>query len=80
MKSYLEIVSQVKCCQNNLFCLFKFPFEICNWNNSLFAGSGKGSYMLDRRLDIVPVHGPYSDCPVCKSGQQKTNNKDDYIR
>lgn len=27
--------------------------------------TGNGAYTLDRRCDLIPIHGPYSDCPIC---------------
>jgi len=27
---------------------------------------GNGAYMVNNRLDLIPIHGPYSACPSCK--------------
>ena len=42
--------------------------------------TGNGAYILNKRLDLVPVHGPYSSCPVCKSKPLSQHDADGYVR
>ncbi|XP_066928635.1 migration and invasion-inhibitory protein-like [Clytia hemisphaerica] len=36
-------------------------------SNIPLSCKGNGAYTVDKRCDLIPVHGPYSNCPVCKT-------------
>lgn len=43
--------------------------------------NGKGSYMLNNRLNLIPIHGPYSECPTCQLKRScKCEGDSNYVR
>ena len=36
--------------------------------------------MIDQRLNLLPIHGPYSACPTCKSKPQSQCDVDGCVR
>lgn len=41
---------------------------------------GNGAYMVNKRLDLVPIHGPYSACPSCKSKPMSQCDENGFVR
>ena len=55
---------------NQFTCMFVAP---------LIAGGS--TYMLNDRLYPVPIHGPYSHCPICKTKREpETEYEKSFIR
>jgi len=41
----------------------------------------ESAYVLNHRLQPIPIHGPYSDCEICKSRRSaESEYKDSYVR
>eukprot|EP00112_Aurelia_sp_Birch-Aquarium-sp1_P012896 Seg2718.4 transcript_id=Seg2718.4/GoldUCD/mRNA.D3Y31 product="Migration and invasion-inhibitory protein" protein_id=Seg2718.4/GoldUCD/D3Y31 len=61
----------------------RFEGKSCNKEN---LGSGKdiccgSTYTIDNRLYPVPIHGPYSQCPVCQTkSEPESEYENSYVR